>query len=212
MQGLDALLTTNRDITRGPTEVSANRACLFAAGCFWEQLFVSVYSRHNAQHVIVYSIDTDLSGGSARNGGGREHELEDGVVNAREVAAARGLMFLGSQRKGVDVDTSIRGTGVVLERLDNVEVGTLTLREAVLAVELELGSDARILTPAVHVKGGLGKHEGAGIGDEGARVVTALRKGSLNNSGRGPVAGGGTRSHSDAAGSSGTNRAANRSG
>ena len=170
------------------------------------------HTRHHTQHIVVHGIDTDLSGGSSRNGGGREHELEDGIVNAREVAAARGLMFLGAECKGVDVDTSIRGTGVVLERLDNVEVGTLTLREAVLAVELELGSDARILTPAVHIEGGLGKHEGAGIRDEGARVVTALRKGSLNNSGRGPVAGGGTRSHSDAVGSSGANRAANRSG
>jgi hypothetical protein len=51
----------------------------------------------------------------------------------------------------------------------HVEVGTLTLREAVLAVELELGRDARVLTPAVHVKRRLGKHERAGVGEAGAR-------------------------------------------
>ena len=52
---------------------------------------------------------------------------------------------------------------MVLEGLDNVEVGALALREAVLAVELELGSDDGVLTPAVHGEGGLGENEGAGI-------------------------------------------------
>ena len=55
--------------------------------------------------------------------------------------------------------------GVVLVGLDNVEVRTLTLGEAVLAVKLKLGSYNRVLTPAVHVKGSLGKHEGGGIRD-----------------------------------------------
>ena len=45
-------------------------------------------------------------------------------------------MFLRAQREGVHVDAGIRGTGVVLEGLDHVEVRALTLREAVLAVEL----------------------------------------------------------------------------
>jgi len=74
-------------------------------------------------------------------------------------------VLLRAKGEGVDVDASIRGTAVVLERLDNVEVGSFTLRETVLAVKLELGSDDRVLTPAVHVKGSLGKHEGAGIGN-----------------------------------------------
>tara|TARA_B100000768_G_C11275429_1_gene375670 strand:- start:502 stop:813 length:312 start_codon:yes stop_codon:yes gene_type:complete len=52
---------------------------------------------------------------------------------------------------------------VVLEGLDQVEVGALTLREAVLAIELQLGDNDGILTPAVHVKGSLGKDEGARI-------------------------------------------------
>jgi hypothetical protein len=53
---------------------------------------------------------------------------------------------------------------VVLEGLDNVKVAALTLGDTILAVELQLGSDDRVLTPAVHVKGGLSEHEGAGIG------------------------------------------------
>jgi len=54
---------------------------------------------------------------------------------------------------------------VVLVRLDNVEVRTLALREAVLAVELQLGSDNGVLAPAVHVEGSLGKDECSSIGE-----------------------------------------------
>jgi hypothetical protein len=63
---------------------------------------------------------------------------------------------------------------VVLEGLNLVEVRALALRETVLAVELELGSDNRVLTPAVHVKSSLGKHEGAGIRDIRAKTSAAL--------------------------------------
>jgi hypothetical protein len=45
-------------------------------------------------------------------------------------------VFLRAKSKGVYVNTSIRSTGVVLERLDNVEVRTFALGEAVLAVKL----------------------------------------------------------------------------
>ena len=77
-------------------------------------------------------------------------------------------MLFRAQSKGVHVDTAVRSTGVVLEGLDGVKVRTLTLREAILSVELQLGSDNGVLTPAVHVKGSLSKHEGAGISEGGA--------------------------------------------
>ena len=54
-----------------------------------------------------------------------------------------------------------------LVRLNPREVGSLTLGEAVLAVELELRRDDGVLSPAVHVEGGLREDEGTGIGDEG---------------------------------------------
>jgi len=58
-------------------------------------------------------------------------------------------VLLRAKGEGVHVDTSVGATGVALEGLDKVEVGTLTLGEAVLTVELKLGSDHRVLTPAV---------------------------------------------------------------
>ena len=77
-------------------------------------------------------------------------------------------MLLRAEGEGVHVDASVGVAGVVLERLDLVEVGALTLREAVLAVQLELGRHNRVLTPAVHVKSRLRQNEGAGIGHIGA--------------------------------------------
>jgi hypothetical protein len=83
-------------------------------------------------------------------------------------------VLLGAKGKGVHVDTGIGSTGVVLEGLDNIEVGTLTLREAVLSVKLKLGSDNRVLTPAVHVKSSLGKNEGTSIGYKRTLSNTSL--------------------------------------
>ena len=140
------------------------------ACCFLAQLIFSVYAGHNAEDVIIYCVNAHLGGGSAGNGARREHKLEHSVVNAREVATAAGLVFLRAKREGIHVDTSIRVAGVVLERLDNIEVRAFAFREAVLAVELELGSDHGVLSPAVHVQRSLGEHEGAGIGHKGALV------------------------------------------
>jgi len=125
------------------------------------------HSRHNAKHIVIYGIHTDLGSRRARDRGGGEDQLKDGIVNAREVARAARLVLLGAERERVHVDARVGGTRVVLEGLDNVKVGTLTLREAVLAVELEFGRDARVLTPAVHIEGRLGEHERARIGESG---------------------------------------------
>jgi hypothetical protein len=78
-------------------------------------------------------------------------------------------MLLWSQGKGVHIDTGVRSASVVLVRLDKIEVSTLTLREAILAIKLKLSGDNRVLTPAVEVKRSLGKNESAGIGD--TRVI-----------------------------------------
>jgi hypothetical protein len=132
------------------------------------------HTRHHTENVVVNSVHTDLGGRDTGNGGGRENELEDSVINAGEVATATGLVFLRAKGKAVYVDACIRGTGVVLPRLDNIEVAALTLREAVLAVELELGSYDGVLAPTVHVKSSLGKDEGAGIGYEGSGGVGTI--------------------------------------
>ena len=142
------------------------------------------HTRHDTENVVVHGVHTDLGGGCAGNSARRKDKLEHSVVNAREVARTRGLVLLRAESEGVHVDTSVRGAGVVLEGLDNIEVGALALREAVLAVKLKLGRDNGVLTPAVEVKSGLGEHEGASIrnggtnrgivGDEGALVDTSI--------------------------------------
>ena len=87
-------------------------------------------------------------------------------------------MLLRAKCEGVTVDTGIRGTGVRLEGLDNVEVRSLTLGEAVLAVKLKLGNHDGVLSPAMHVQGGLGKHEGTGVRDGG--VDRTLNRGVID--------------------------------
>jgi hypothetical protein len=94
-------------------------------------------------------------------------------------------VLLGPESKGIQVDSGVGGASVVLVRLNQVEVGSLTLREAVLSVKLELSSDNGVLTPAVHVKRGLGKDESAGIRNS--------RSGSIGRKvGKIVVAGGGS--------------------
>ena len=154
-----------------------------AACCFWAQLIFSVYAGHYTKNIIIYCVYTNLGGGSAGNSSRRKNKLEYGVVNAGEVARSRGLVFLWAERKGVYVDATIRGTGVVLERLNNIKIRALTLREAVLAVELQLGGYNGVLAPAVHVKGSLRKNEGAGIG------YIRARRSAAGLSGKGEVGG-----------------------
>ena len=131
----------------------------------------AAHARHDTEDVVVGRVDTDLGGLGARDGGVREDKLEGGVVNAREIARARRLVLLRAKGERVDVDARVRGAGVRLERLDEVEVGALTLREAVLAVKLELGGDDRVLAPAVHVKSRLGEDEGARIRNRRAGIT-----------------------------------------
>jgi len=54
-------------------------------------------------------------------------------------------VLLRLEREGVDVDTNRRDIGVVLVRLDLVEVASLADLEAVVAVELDERRDARVL-------------------------------------------------------------------
>ena len=55
-------------------------------------------------------------------------------------------MLLRLQSEGVDVDTDSGDVGVVLVRLDPVEVVAITDSEAIVAVELDEGSDYRVVT------------------------------------------------------------------
>ena len=114
------------------------------------------------------------------NGRVGQHQLKGGVINTREVAGPRGLVLFRAEGKRVNVDTRVRVAGVVLVGLDEVEVGTFALREAVLAVKLQLGSNDGVLTPAVEVEGRFSKNEGAGIRDTRGNGVLESRVSPVN--------------------------------
>ena len=124
------------------------------------------HSAHDAEDIIICGIDTDLSSGCALHCGVGENELKGGIVNAREVACAGRLVLLRPEGERVHVDAGVGCASVGEEGLNKVKVGSLALREAILAVELELGGDDGVLAPTVEGKSGLGEDEGACIGDE----------------------------------------------
>ena len=96
----------------------------------------STHTTHNAKHVVVSGVDTDLGGLCASDGRGGNDKLKGSVVDTAEIAGAAWLVFLRAKGERVDVDTSVGGTGVVLVWLHKVEVSSLPLREAVLSIEL----------------------------------------------------------------------------
>ena len=107
------------------------------------------HARHYSQHIIIYGVHADLGSRSSFHRRVRQDQLERGIINPTEVARAGRLVFFRAEREGVDVDTSVGVAGMVLVGLNEVEVGSFTFREAVLAVKLELGRDHGVLTPAV---------------------------------------------------------------
>ena len=117
------------------------RLCLVRVG-------ETTHTRHDAEDVVVSGVDANLGSVGTLDSGVREDELEGGVVDAREVARSRWLVLLWLEGERVNVDTSVWGASVVLVWLDEVEVGTFTLREAVLAVELELGRERQGSVPS----------------------------------------------------------------
>ena len=108
-----------------------------------------------------------------------------GVVDAGEVAGTSGLVLLGLQREGVSVHTGRGVAGVVVEGLHLVEVLTLLLLEAVLAVEDELegveGTGDLLGVSGSGVGGGDegGAHEGNG--DVAVGVNTIIESIGLEN-------------------------------
>ena len=125
----------------------------------------TTHARHDAEHVVVSGIHADLGSVGTFNGCVGKDKLQSCVVNSGEVACARWLVLLWAQGEGIHVNTSVGVTSVVLVWLHKIEVRALTLREAILAVQLKLGGHNRVLTPAVHVQSGLSHHECASVRD-----------------------------------------------
>jgi len=148
----------------------------------------TTHTAHDTENVVVGGIDTNLGSLDTLNSSVGENKLKSSVVNAREVARAAGLVLLGAQGKGVHVDTSVGGGSVVLVGLHGVEVGAFTLREAVLAVKLELSGDNGVVAPAVEKEGSLGKDEGTGIRNTGVGFEARGQGGTLTVNTAGVVA------------------------
>ena len=105
------------------------------------------------------------------------------VIDAGEVASAGRLVLLGLEREGVGVHTGSGAAGVMVVRLDLVEVLTLLLLEAVLAVKDKLeGIELTGVLLSVSLGGELGGvHGGTEVGDghvavgvEGIRGLVGL--------------------------------------
>ena len=123
----------------------------------------TTHTAHDTKNVVVGGKHANLGSAGAFDGSIGQNQLESSIVNTREVARAGWLVLFGAKGERVQVDTGVWGASVVLPRLNEVKVSAFTLREAILAVELELGGNNWVLAPAVHVKSSLGKHESAGI-------------------------------------------------
>jgi len=113
----------------------------------------AAHAGHDAEHVVVDGVDADLRRTLLLDRVDGQREVERGLVDTREVARAAGLVLLGLEGEGVHVDAHRRRAGVVLPGLHLVEVATLTLIEAVLAVELHLGDLHGVLALALDVRG-----------------------------------------------------------
>lgn len=139
---------------------------LIKAGLLYRLVGVgeTTHTRHHTENVVVGSVNTDLGGSGAGHRGVGHDQLQRSVVDTTKVARTARLVLLRTQGEGVDVDTRVGGTGVVLVGLNEVKVGTLTLGKAVLTVELQLGSDNRVLAPAVEVKTRLSQNKRTGVG------------------------------------------------
>ncbi len=116
------------------------------------------HTRHHAQHVVVRGIHANRGRQVQADRVVGHREQERGVINAGQVAGARGLVLLRLQGKRVDVDADRRDVGVVLVRLHPVEVLALADRETVVAVELQERSDDGVLARhALHASDGVAR-------------------------------------------------------
>jgi len=128
----------------------------------WTRLLVRIgkssHTTHHTQHIVVRRINTHRGARRHANRVVGHREEEGRVINARQVAGARGLVLLGLQGERVDVDAHRRHVGVVLVGLHLVEVATLADLEAVVAVELEQGRDRGVVArQALHAGHGVAR-------------------------------------------------------
>ena len=138
----------------------------------------TTHTAHDTKNVVVGGKHANLGSAGTLDGSIGQNQLKSSIVDTREVARARWLVLFRAKGKRVQVDTGVWAASVVLPRLNEVEVGAFTFREAILAVELELGGNNWVLTPAVHIKSSLGKHKSASI--RKSRFLATVKVSSVN--------------------------------
>ena len=112
----------------------------------------TTHTRHDAEHVVVGGIYIDVDGLRTgglvvrANGSSGETDLKSGVVDTGHVTGARWLVLLGLESERVHVDAGRGHVGVVLVRLNEVEVTAFAFAETVVAIELELDGLEAVLT------------------------------------------------------------------
>ena len=116
----------------------------------------TAHTGHDAEHVVVDGVDADLRRVVRVDRVVGQREQQGRVINTREVAAAGRLVLLGLEGKRVDVDADRGDVGVVLVRLDQVEVASLTVGEAVVSIELDnAGNDGVVARQALNTCDGV---------------------------------------------------------
>jgi len=134
-------------------------------------------------NVVIDRIHANLDGGTASDGVGRQGQLQGSIIDTRHVASAGWLVVLGLEAEGVHVDAARRHVLVVLVWLYQVEVATIALREAVVAVELQLGERHGVLAVLEgngheHVVGTAGSDAGHGA----SLAIRAVHQGGVGAS------------------------------
>jgi hypothetical protein len=81
--------------------------------------------------------DPDGTGYVVRSGA-VENQLQDSLVDTRQVGGPTGLDVLGVQSKGIQVNESVGNSGVVFPRLRSPPVRSQVTNSTVMSVELDL--------------------------------------------------------------------------
>ena len=103
------------------------------------------HTAHNSEDVVIGSVNTDLGIIPVDSGSG-EGELKGGVIDTRHITGTGWLMLFWFQTKRVNVNTGSWDIGVMLLRLDKIEVSAHALRETIVTVKLEFGREDRVET------------------------------------------------------------------
>ena len=73
-----------------------------------------------------------------------EVKVKGTVIDSRHVTGATWLVFFGLEAERVNINAGSWDVSVVLVWLDKIEVATITFREAIVAVKLDLASEDRV--------------------------------------------------------------------